>query len=265
MLVVFLLCASDDDDDGFCFLLVEIARVTVIILCFMVCDVSYFSFSFAKTVVVNRAASAEPLDETKTPRTDTRFSQTTVQPPPPPLKKNTHTHSSPQVEQAIFLSLMRLREKMGAAKPVPGRVITTMETAELVQDSRRARRDENIGDYTRTLWSSLGAGNASAAAAAAAADQQGGERSVGARGVAREGGGGVAGRRWAGKTNNNQARLLAFLETLAAGESALSPGVFEVGGARRAEVRVGIDGAYPRSGALSCMGLCVSGVPTTTC
>lgn len=136
---------------------------------------------------------------------------------------------------------MRLREKMVTGRLITnGGGISSVDTAELIQDTRRARRDENIGDYTRTLWSSLGAGNAAAAAAAATADRLGGDRSGGggARGVARE----VAGRRWAGKRDNNQARLLAFLETLAAGESALSPGVFEVGGARRAEVGFGANG-----------------------
>lgn len=180
----------------------------------------------------------------------------TLTDPPLPLP-DTHTHAPPlpgaQVEQAIFLSLMRLREKTGAVKSLSGGSVSGgngdgHKTAALVKDSRRGRRDGNIGDYTRALWSSLGAGDAAATAAAtAAAGQQTSSSAAsggaGARGGAgddidaRPGGpGGGGGRYWAGKENSNHLRLLAFTETLAAGESALSPGVFEVGGDRRAEV-----------------------------
>lgn len=150
---------------------------------------------------------------------------------------------------------MRLREKMGAVKSLSGgrsgAASDGEKTALVTDSSRRGRRDGNIGDYTRTLWSSLGAGDAAAAAAAnaAAADQQGGgggnvrggavgggvDNRPGGAGGGRGGGGG-GGRYWAGRENSNHLRLLAFTETLAAGESALSPGVFEVGGGRRAEV-----------------------------
>lgn len=149
-----------------------------------------------------------------------------------------------QVEQAVFLSLMRLREKMGAVKTLPSAATVSghdkraTTASALLKDSRRARRDGNIGDYTRNLWSSLGAGDT----AASYADQPAARGFAGARGGAGDGidvrPGGGQGLYWAGIENSNHVRLVTFAETIAAGESALSPGVFEVGGGRRAEVRM---------------------------
>lgn len=160
------------------------------------------------------------------------------------------------MEQSIFLALMRLREKMGAEGPLPGGLTNGNGNdgggggggggkTTLVKDSRRSRGGNNIGDYTRTLWNSLGAGDNAAAAASAATDQHSGggvgRGGTGHGGEARSSsGGGGEGRRYLVESaNSNRTRLLAFAETLAAGESALSPGVFEVGGGQRAEVRQG--------------------------
>lgn len=168
------------------------------------------------------------------------------------------------MEQAIFLSLMRLREKMSAVKALPSGASgngdggdKTSSTALLKDSSRRGRRDGNLGDYTRTLWSSLGGdtaasadqqtGSGSAAAAGGAAGGVGGARGGGAGDGIDVRPGGRGGQRlyWAGGENSNHVRLVAFAETLAAGESALSPGVFEVEGGRRAEVcRIFFWGGY---------------------
>ncbi|CBN77551.1 similarities to vacuolar protein sorting-associated protein [Ectocarpus siliculosus] len=148
---------------------------------------------------------------------------------------------------------MRLREKMGAEEPLPGGLTNGNDGGgggggggkpRLVKDSRRSRGGNNIGDYTRTLWNSLGAGDNAAAAASAATDQHSGggvgRGGTGDGGEARSSsGGGGDGRRYLVESANiNRTRLLAFAETLAAGESALSPGVFEVGGGQRAEVKI---------------------------
>lgn len=143
---------------------------------------------------------------------------------------------------------MRLREKMGAEEPLPGGLTNGNnnngggggKTTRLVKDSRRSRGGNNLGDYTRTLWNSLGAGDN----AATATDQHSaggvGRGATGDGGEARSGSGGIGGDgRLVESANSNRTRLLAFAETLAAGESALSPGVFEVGGGQRAEVRQG--------------------------
>ncbi|CAN0288943.1 unnamed protein product, partial [Laminaria digitata] len=50
-----------------------------------------------------------------------------------------------KVEQALVLRLMRLRDIMGA-KSAPG------------ASAKNRKNRENLGAYTRTLWSSLGAG-----------------------------------------------------------------------------------------------------------
>lgn len=116
-----------------------------------------------------------------------------------------------QVEQAIFLGIMRLREKMGVKSSSQG------SSGGGVASKDRNRGANNLGSYTRTLWRTVGATSDTESGQRASADEASGERY------------------WGG--SENRARLLAFVETLRAGESALSPAVFDAESGRRAEVR----------------------------
>ena len=141
-----------------------------------------------------------------------------VDPPPLPPPLPPPSLHPEQVEQALVLALMRLREKVGA-RSTPG------------TSAKDRKKRGNLGEYTRTLWSSLGEGGGTDAGHRGAGGD--GESSVGpgvryASGTGGEGGGG---------SKETRSRLLAFAGTLASGESALSPGVFDVEGVRRAEVR----------------------------
>lgn len=181
---------------------------------------------------------------------------------------------------------MRLREKMGAKEQqqaLPGDSGVTGNsgsgrrsgdnTVALAKDGRRGRRDNgNIGDYTRTLWSSLGAAAGDAAPTAGASGASGvaggggmaAAEDVGTRSGGGNGRTGIRGLYWVGEEVSNQSRLVAFTETLAAGESALSPGVFEVGGGRRAEVGIFICAGGMRSTPIAKGGLGAQGGGVTT-
>lgn len=79
---------------------------------------------------------------------------------------------------------------------------------------------ENLGSYTRSLWSSLGE----------AGDAEGDDRERGRLGSEPVSASGY----W--HNEETSARLVAFADTLRAGESALSPAVFDAEGGRRSEV-----------------------------
>lgn len=137
-----------------------------------------------------------------------------------------------QVEQAIFLGLMRMREKIARAFPSSSssqlssgrRRSATNAIAGIAEDGGgRTGERRNVGTYTRSFWKSLGAGGAK-----------------GGQGQGSSGGQGAAlGQIYWGGDGNHRPRVVAFAETLRAGESALSPEVFDVTGGRRAEVRKG--------------------------
>lgn len=152
-----------------------------------------------------------------------------------------HTASNElQVEEAIFLALMRLREKMGfkAARHSPrnktgddyGNPIAPARTS---QYNKGGAGGPNIGKYTQQLWKSLGEpsphsssprANPRRGEAAGAGDEH---AAISQAGWETRGGNQF----WGAGT-----RLGAFSDTLSAGESALSPAVFDLEGGRRAEV-----------------------------
>lgn len=118
-----------------------------------------------------------------------------------------------QVEEALVLALMRLREKMGLK---PSRRNRASASEGSGKPSHRSNAD--IGRYTQDLWKSLGA-----------PEPEAGDGREDARGPVEADNNPYWGR-------DARARLVAFAETLRAGESALSPAVFDAEGGRRAQV-----------------------------
>lgn len=135
-----------------------------------------------------------------------------------------------QVEQAIFLSLMRLREKFGVKQSRSSNSTSNSSSNSSGGGGGGGRAGakngnhinaENLGSYTRSLWSSLGeAGDADS-------DERERKR-LGSEPASASG-------YW--HNEETRVRLVAFADTLRAGESALNPAVFDAGGGRRSEVR----------------------------
>lgn len=143
----------------------------------------------------------------------------------------------PQVEEAIFLGIMRLREKMGlkpSQRSVRGKNASGDDYGNPATQNKGGHH--NIGKYTHDLWESLG-GSTPVNATPGRLSSGGGMADENMTRCPRGGEGRRGSQFWGAG-----GRLVAFTDTLSAGESALSPAVFDAESGRRAEVRGGRPG-----------------------
>lgn len=116
---------------------------------------------------------------------------------------------------------MRLREKFGVKPSRSGGSSNNISKRSGGKDSNPIGGAEDLGTLTRSLWSALG--------------KTGDFAGSGGGGKKLDGQASVARGYWGDE--ETRSRLIAFADTLRAGESALSPAVFDAGGGRRSEVR----------------------------